>query len=607
MDITAQEIQLAELHESPWNPRKHFPQKGLDELASSIKKVGILSPLLVRPSTPTGRLAVDGYEIAAGHRRYRAAKLAKLAQIPCIVRPMADQEFLEILTIENLQREDVHPLDEAEGYRTLMKQAGWDVETISAKVGKSLSYVYQRLKLAELIEPAKKAFLEEKITAGHAILIARLQPKDQAAAMKQIFDIDGYGYMRRAEGEDARTACSVRDLARWIEHEVHLDIHAAPWKKDDATLVPAAGPCTTCPKRSGFTPALFPDLAKKDVCLDRTCFAEKHEAHTARLRAEYEAKGEKLLELSTSYSRGRKESLPRRQWGEQAVKPKSCPSVRAGIVVDGDHEYKTGQVLHVCPDAKCKVHRPHHAMLRAGAGDGSSRAAQEKARVQQAVRTGIHAALRAKVRAPLPPAMLRLVALSFFQDIWHEHQVTIARAWAWGDAKKARMRLSDGALGKRLASLSPQDLARFLVDLAVARSLHASYYNFGGRSELLAAAKHYQVNTGKIERAVKTEAAAKQEAARAKAKGRAKAGAKKGAKPKAGWKLFPVPTCTHCACTEAAACQGGCSWVKLDKTTNAGVCSRCAPVKQAAKKAGKRKAPPSAARTPVQTAAKQVG
>jgi ParB/RepB/Spo0J family partition protein len=149
MDITAQEIALTELHESPWNPRRHFPQKSLEELAESIRKVDVLSPLLVCPRD------AGGYEMAAGHRRLRAAKLAKLAEVPCVVRPMPDQEFLEILTIENLQREDVHPLDEGEGYRTLMAQTGWLADEVAAKVGKSKSYVYQRLKLAELIEPAK--------------------------------------------------------------------------------------------------------------------------------------------------------------------------------------------------------------------------------------------------------------------------------------------------------------------------------------------------------------------------------------------------------------------------------------------------------------------
>jgi len=134
---------------------------------------------------------------------------------------------------------------------------------------------------------------------------------------------------------------------------------------------------------------------------------------------------------------------------------------------------------------------------------------------------------------------------------------------------------------------------------------------------LLAAAKHYGVNTGKIERGVKAEAAAKAKAAKIKAQARAKATAKKAAKPKTAAKLFPVPTCTHCACTEAAACPDGCSWVKLDKATNAGVCSRCAPAKgkgggkktekpksQKTSKAGKPKARETG--TPAQRAARQV-
>jgi len=101
-----QVVPLADLHESKRNPRKHFNAEALAELAASIAAKGVLTPLLVRPNAA-------GYEIAAGHRRYRAAKAAGVDQVPAIVREMTDTEFLEILTIENLQREDVHPLEEA--------------------------------------------------------------------------------------------------------------------------------------------------------------------------------------------------------------------------------------------------------------------------------------------------------------------------------------------------------------------------------------------------------------------------------------------------------------------------------------------------------------
>lgn len=313
MDITTQSIPLDELHESPWNPRKHFAPKALEELAESIRKVGILSPVLVRPRE------AGGYEIAAGHRRFRAAKLAGLPATPAIVRPMGDQEFLEILTIENLQREDVHPLEEGEGYRTLMAQTGWDADAVAAKVGKSKSYIYQRLKLAELIGPVKKAFYAEQLTAGHAVLLARLQPKDQEDALKEM-------ELGNA-GNPWYEPMSVRELGRWIHEQLYMGMVDIPWKKDDATLVLDAGPCSTCPKRSGNATELFPDLAKKDVCTDRGCFTLKHAAHREREVAKAAAKGETLLKLGDWSSRGEGYLKRGQDWTDD-VKPKSCPHLQ---------------------------------------------------------------------------------------------------------------------------------------------------------------------------------------------------------------------------------------------------------------------------------------
>jgi len=151
-------LELDQLHESPWNPRKTFDPAALQELADSLATVGVLSPLLVRPNAA-------GYEIAAGHRRYRAAKLAGLREVPAIVRDMDDPMFLEILVLENNQRADVHPLEEAAGYQELLNRAGYDVARIAERVGKSVKYVYDRMKLLSLTKPAQSLFFDDKITA----------------------------------------------------------------------------------------------------------------------------------------------------------------------------------------------------------------------------------------------------------------------------------------------------------------------------------------------------------------------------------------------------------------------------------------------------------
>lgn len=507
MPILAQDLLLEELHESPWNPRKHFPPKPLEELAESIREVGVLSPLLVRPAKRSGALAFDGYEIASGHRRYRAAKLAKLPEVPCIIQELDDQKFLEILTIENLQREDVHPLDEGEGYRTLMRQIGWDVNAVAARVGKSTSYVYQRLKLAELIPAVKDAFLAEKITAGHAILIARLQPKDQADALKY------------CEGDRWDGPASVRDLAGWIEREIHLDLHKAPWNKDDAGLLPAAGACRTCPKRTGFSPDLFPDVAKKDTCTDRVCFKGKLAAFIESKESEFAGRGQPLTHLADGYFYGKNEKgvLSAGSWRE--VKPRSCPHVRQGIVTQGEN---LGQLKYFCSANACKVHRGRYNSVGDPAATERYRKQQEADRVklrrEQVLRGRIVLAIRDKVKGPLGRADLELVVLAMSESLFDVCEDVTQQLIGWDPAEERPQ--------KKIPTLSELELTRLVMVLALA-DLVAGYYSPTNKSpmtRLTKVAERYRVDVHKIEDQLKAEEKAKAAEAKtaAKAKGSGK-------------------------------------------------------------------------------------
>jgi ParB family chromosome partitioning protein len=206
VSITTDEFQLVpidELHESPLNPRRQFDAHALEELAASIRKSGVHVPLLVRPR-PEG-----GYEIGAGARRNRASRLAGVTEVPVRIRPMEDAAFLELLTVENLQREDVTPIEEATGFKLLLDRAGYDVPAIAEKIGKSREYVYGRLKLLELAAPVQKALDQGDLTPSHAVLLARLEPEVQAAVTKDVLDSQRHG-----------DAVSVRDLNGTIEHQV---------------------------------------------------------------------------------------------------------------------------------------------------------------------------------------------------------------------------------------------------------------------------------------------------------------------------------------------------------------------------------------------------
>ena len=257
---TDSKIPLNLLEESPTNQRKTF--RGLDELAESIKRYGVLQAILVR------RVA-SHYEIVFGHRRYRAAKIAGLEEIPATSRELTDVEVVEAQIVENLHRDDIHPLEEADAYRVLHETHGYDVETIARKVGKSKAYIYGRMKLCALCEAARKPFLEDKLTASVALLIARIpDAKLQAEATK----IVSRGLYGRSD------PMSFREAQEQIEKDYMLRLQGAPFRANDSELVPDAGACTTCQKRTGNQRELFGDIKSADVCTDPKCFEKKADA-----------------------------------------------------------------------------------------------------------------------------------------------------------------------------------------------------------------------------------------------------------------------------------------------------------------------------------------
>jgi ParB family chromosome partitioning protein len=176
-------VPIGVLVESATNPRKRFGEKNLEDLASSMRAQGILAPLLVR------ELDENKYEVVAGARRLRAAKLAELETLPVRVVKLTDAESIEAQVVENLQREDIHPLEEALCFRSLLElgEPTYTIAIISARAGKSEAYVYGRIKLADLIPPIAEAFLRDRITIGHALLIAKLPASQQQEAFAAAF------------------------------------------------------------------------------------------------------------------------------------------------------------------------------------------------------------------------------------------------------------------------------------------------------------------------------------------------------------------------------------------------------------------------------------
>lgn len=287
-------LSVDKLQPSPDNPRKHIDPAALEQLAANIKEHGVISPLVVRPIFPTtGGIPIPGahpreYEIVSGERRWRASKMAGLASVPVRILQLSDAAALEIQVIENLQRADIHELEEADGYKALQERYGYSVDDLAAKVGKSVAYIYGRLKLCSLVdESAREAFFSRTIAPSVALFIARLAPKLQAEAAKLVLT-GGW--------EDGHKApYATRDALNQLRHQYSLKLADAPFSTESEELVPAAGPCTTCPKRSGNAPTLFA-TETPDVCTDPPCYVAKKKRHFAILVEDARAAGRTVIE-----------------------------------------------------------------------------------------------------------------------------------------------------------------------------------------------------------------------------------------------------------------------------------------------------------------------
>lgn len=174
------ELEIARVIPQENQPRKIFAEESLQELADSIKEHGVLQPVLVRP-------VHENYEIIAGERRWRAAEMAGLQSIPAIIKEMPDLQAAEISLVENLQREDLSPIEEAKAYKYLIEQYGYTQELIAARVGKSRAYVANTVRLLNLSDEIIQMIDQKKISAGHArALLAIRNTREQMAAVNEI-------------------------------------------------------------------------------------------------------------------------------------------------------------------------------------------------------------------------------------------------------------------------------------------------------------------------------------------------------------------------------------------------------------------------------------
>lgn len=224
---------LSQLIESPFNPRKTFNAVKLEELAQSIREKGVVEPIVVRAWSKHS----DQFEIICGARRYRAAKLAGLTHILAVIRTFTDSQAIEVMAIENGQRDDVAPIEEAAGYKQLMLvDKTYTAAMIAAKIGRSEKYVWDRLRLLELVAEIRELLVTGEIGVEHAEVIAKLKPTEQRSLLKTraysgesgLFEPDHALAFDDNPQAKKRKPVSVRELKQHIAEHVRLDIkHAA--------------------------------------------------------------------------------------------------------------------------------------------------------------------------------------------------------------------------------------------------------------------------------------------------------------------------------------------------------------------------------------------
>lgn len=223
LDLGAEpsEVDLESIVPGPMQPRTHFDEASLESLADSIRTHGIVQPLLVRRRD-------GGYELIAGERRWRAAKLAGITRVPVVVKEVADDNLLEIALIENIQRENLNPIEEAQAYKKLLETVGLTQESLASRVGRDRSYITNYLRLLRLPDDVQQLVKERRLSTGHARTLLALDHVDlQRRLARQI--IDG-GLSVRATEQLVQKASEKKPARRSAPQAVDPNIKAAETK-----------------------------------------------------------------------------------------------------------------------------------------------------------------------------------------------------------------------------------------------------------------------------------------------------------------------------------------------------------------------------------------
>lgn len=354
--IGVTELPLISILPDPNQPRKVIDQEALNELAESIKKHGVLQPIMVQPDA-------DGYKIVFGERRFRAAQLAGLSTIPAVItKELTPDETLEIQVLENLQRKDINVMEESDAFHRLLTKKIATAKQLASKLGVSVKYVYDRLALQSCILEVKEKIRAGVFTIGIGKKFARLALNDQ----RELF-------------EEAENSEHEIDLEWYIKNQFSKNLNKAPFDTEDEGLNPGAGSCTTCQKRSGCNKLLFDDIVEESICFDSSCYKEKVEAHVDKVVRDLELQGATVVRLSKEWRSDDENLLSRDDWHHLEIDKddNETPVARYGVVAVAFSPNEVGKVIRLkaeeedeededafdSTDAGTVLNKPHRAVV----------------------------------------------------------------------------------------------------------------------------------------------------------------------------------------------------------------------------------------------------
>lgn len=454
------------------NPRrKPVPTARVTEIADSMRKFHVLEPLIVRLVGNGSAAGADAsrFQVVAGDTRQKAAIEAGLKEVPCIVRELNDLDMLELQLIENVQRNDMHPVDEGEAFKRLIDGKKYTAETLAKTIGKSVRWVYNRLEFTKLVPDVRQAFIDEQITATHAELMARLTAAQQKDAFKdglfhREFDFDHHG--EDDKDKTKRNAVSVRALTDWIAGNVRLPIESEvvqrelPAVADAIAEVAKQGPASRILQVTRETYVYSKDVKKM---LDGVLLGD--------------------------------------QWRAADSTKQRCEHIEKAVIVYGADQ---GKVLLVCTNKTCAKHWPELVAQKAGRGSSATRGSSGETAIQKASRLKREAAWKKRQEAQEKAAIAARARFARLKPALQK--ATLAALSSLTTVSSAAF--SAMLARERIKSCKPADLPKVMVQKVVGdvfRYAHGPY----DMPQMTRWAKLLGVNVPAIEKAAQSKAVAK--------------------------------------------------------------------------------------------------